>query len=247
MEKGETSNSKQRRKREESWNPRSSWENYENETMNQRGYAKASGKWTKVAEEFKPYYDENKSKRLLNLDCVRNPEDILQRWSNDMIMLIATDEQFSKINLKDVKNLIAYRTTGNVLKFLTSINDETWNQYIGMVENNNQQFAKLIMELIYKEFIGYNTLEHKTEVNKILREKAEIHLINMQMVTEIEVPHHFEKDVALQMATKASATSDMEVTSSVGTNGLVAVEGAYPWEEAEEVHRITHEDKHNFR
>ncbi|XP_058761154.1 uncharacterized protein LOC131634502 [Vicia villosa] len=187
MEKGETSNSKQKRKREESWNPHSSWENYENETMNQRGYAKASGKWTKVAEEFKPYYEETKSKKLLNLDCVRNPEDILQRWSNDMIMLIATDEKFSKINLMDIKNLIAYRTTGNVLKFLTSINDETWNQYIGMVENNNQQFAKLIMELIYKEFIGYNTLEHKTEVNKLLREKAEIHLINMQICNMCEI------------------------------------------------------------
>ncbi|XP_058761155.1 uncharacterized protein LOC131634503 [Vicia villosa] len=187
MEKGETSNSKQQRKREESWNPHSSWENYENETMNQRCYAKASGKWTKVAEEFKPYYEETKSKKLLNLDCVRNPEDILQRWSNDMIMLIATDEKFSKINLMDIKNLIAYRTTGNVLKFLTSINDETWNQYIGMVENNNQKFAKLIMELIYKEFIGYNTLEHKTEVNKLLREKAEIHLINMQICNMCEI------------------------------------------------------------
>jgi len=106
MEKGETSNSKQKRKREESWNPHSSWENYEYETMNKKGYAKASGKWTKVAEEFKPYYEETKSKKLLNLDCVRNPEDILQRWSNDMIMLIATDEKFSKINLMDVKNLI---------------------------------------------------------------------------------------------------------------------------------------------
>jgi len=63
----------------------------------------------------------------------------------------------------DVKNLIAYRTTRNVLKFLTSIEDETWQQYTRMVENN-QQFAKLIMELTYKEFIGFNIIEHKVEV-----------------------------------------------------------------------------------
>jgi hypothetical protein len=46
---------------------------------------------------------ESKSRKLLNLDCVRNPEEILEKWSNDMIMLIATDERFSKINLMDVR------------------------------------------------------------------------------------------------------------------------------------------------
>jgi len=37
MERGETSNLKSKRKREDDWNPHSSWENYENETMNRRG------------------------------------------------------------------------------------------------------------------------------------------------------------------------------------------------------------------
>lgn len=36
----------------------------------------------------------------------------------------------------DVKNLIAYRTTQNMLKILTNINDETCHKYIGIVENN---------------------------------------------------------------------------------------------------------------
>jgi len=132
MERGETSNSKSKRKREDNWNPHSSWENYESETMNRRGYTRANGKWTKVSYEFKPHYEEGKSKKLLNLDCVRNPEEVLERWYNNMIMLLATDERFSKVNLMDVKNLIAYRTTGNVLKFLTSIEDETWQQYARM-------------------------------------------------------------------------------------------------------------------
>lgn len=65
-----------------------------------------------------------------------------------MIILIATDGKISKINLMDVKNLIAYRTQ-NMLKILTNINDETCHKYIGIVENN-QQFTKLIMKLIYK-------------------------------------------------------------------------------------------------
>ncbi|AES76962.1 hypothetical protein MTR_6g089920 [Medicago truncatula] len=52
MERGETSNSKSKRKREDNWNPHSSWENYENETMNRRGYTRANGKWTKVSDEF---------------------------------------------------------------------------------------------------------------------------------------------------------------------------------------------------
>jgi hypothetical protein len=120
----------QKRKREDDWNPHSSWEKYEDETMNRRGYTRANGKWTKVSDEFKPHYEERKSKKLLNLDCVRNPEEILKRWSNNMIMLLATDESFSKINLMDVKNLIACRTTGNVLKFLTIIEDETRQQYV---------------------------------------------------------------------------------------------------------------------
>ena len=46
-----------------------------------------------------------------------------------------------------------------MLNFLTSIEDETWQQYARMT-GNNQQFAKLIIELIYKEFIGFNILEH---------------------------------------------------------------------------------------
>jgi uncharacterized membrane protein len=66
----------------------SSWEKYEDETMNRKGYTRASGKWTKVSEEFKPHYEESKSRKLLNLDCVRNPEEILERWSKDMIMLL---------------------------------------------------------------------------------------------------------------------------------------------------------------
>jgi len=44
MERGETSNSKSKRKREDNWNQHSSWENYENETMNHRGYTRANGK-----------------------------------------------------------------------------------------------------------------------------------------------------------------------------------------------------------
>ncbi|AES75778.1 capsid protein [Medicago truncatula] len=175
MERGETSNSKSKREREDNW------ENYENETVNRRGYTRANGKWTKISDEFKPHYEEGKSKKLLNLDCVRNPEEILERWSNNMIMLLATDERFSKVNLMDVKNLIAYRTTGNVLKNLTSIEDETWQQYARMTENN-QQFAKLIIELIYKDFIGFNILEHKAKVNKQLTERAKAHLHNMQCV-----------------------------------------------------------------
>jgi len=31
-----------------------------------------------VSDEFKPHYEEEKSKKLLNLDCVRNPEEILE-------------------------------------------------------------------------------------------------------------------------------------------------------------------------
>jgi len=55
----------------------------------------------------------------------------------------------------------------NELKILTSIEDETWQQYAKMVENN-QQFAKLIMKLIYKECIGFIILEHRVEVNKTI-------------------------------------------------------------------------------
>jgi len=87
METGETSNSKSKRKREDNWNPHSSWEKYEDETMNHRGYTRTSEKWTEVSDEFKPRYKKSKSRKLLNLDCVRNPEEILERWFNDMIIL----------------------------------------------------------------------------------------------------------------------------------------------------------------
>jgi hypothetical protein len=39
-----------------------------------------------------------------------------------------------------------------------------------MIENN-QQFAKLMMELIYQEFVGFNILEHRVTVNKRLQTK----------------------------------------------------------------------------
>lgn len=42
-----------------------------------------------------------------------------------MIMLIAIDDKKFNINLMDVKNLIAYRTMENMLKFLISIDDDT--------------------------------------------------------------------------------------------------------------------------
>jgi len=34
-----------------------------------------------------------------------------------MIMLLASDERFSKVNLMGVKNLIAYKTIGECAKF----------------------------------------------------------------------------------------------------------------------------------
>ena len=46
---------------------------YEYEAMHRRGYTRVRGKWTKVSTEFKPHYEERKSKQLLYLDCVGNP------------------------------------------------------------------------------------------------------------------------------------------------------------------------------
>jgi len=56
-----------------------------------------------------------------------------------------------------------------VLKFLTSIEEESWQQYARMIENN-QQLDKLTMKLIYKKVVGFNILEHMVEVNAISRE-----------------------------------------------------------------------------
>ena len=41
--------------------------------MNPRGYAKASEKWTKVSNEFKPHYDERKSKRIIKHGLCKKP------------------------------------------------------------------------------------------------------------------------------------------------------------------------------
>ena len=56
-----------------------------------------------------------------------------------------------------------------MLKFLTSIEEESWQQYARMIENN-QQLDKLTMKLIYKKVVGFNILEHMVEVNAISRE-----------------------------------------------------------------------------
>lgn len=59
-----------------------------------------------------------------------------------------------------------------------------------MVENN-QQFAKLRMKLIYKEFVGFNILEHIVEVNKRLQ-RAQVHLNKSNTISrESFVPDRF--------------------------------------------------------
>jgi len=67
-------------------------------------------------------------------------------------------------------NLIAHWTTRNVLKILTSIEDETWQQYAKMVENN-QQFAKLTLlektKLAREISDGKNEIPHKFLDRKI--------------------------------------------------------------------------------
>lgn len=60
-----------------------------------------------------------------------------------------------------------------------------------MVENN-QQFAKLTMKLIYKEFVGFNILEHIVEVNKRLQEREQVHLNKSNAISrESFVPDRF--------------------------------------------------------
>src|ERR1044072_460936 len=50
---GESSNINKRK-----YNEYSSWNNFENETMHEKGYARRDGKWQKVPEEFKPKHQE---------------------------------------------------------------------------------------------------------------------------------------------------------------------------------------------
>lgn len=75
------------KKREEYWNHRNFWENYKNETIKRIGCRRASEKWTKHSKEFN-LIGKIKFQKLLNLDCVRNLEDILlQRWPNNINFL----------------------------------------------------------------------------------------------------------------------------------------------------------------
>lgn len=56
--KGESSNTKPKRKWDEYSSSQNSWDTYENETMSRKGYVRANEKRTKVKEEFKPHYKE---------------------------------------------------------------------------------------------------------------------------------------------------------------------------------------------
>src|ERR1044072_617190 len=48
------------------YNEYSSWNNFESETMHERGYAKREGKWQKVPEEFRPKHQELGRSNILN-------------------------------------------------------------------------------------------------------------------------------------------------------------------------------------
>src|ERR1044072_8171005 len=113
------------------YNEYSSWNNFENETMDERGYAKREEKWQKVPEEFRPKHQEIGRSSILNLDCVSNKEDVLKQWSNEMLLLIVPDEKFSTLNAIDIKNFLMYKTIGNVQKYLTSIDDPSWTSILG--------------------------------------------------------------------------------------------------------------------
>ena len=178
---GESSNINKRK-----YNEYSSWNNFENETMHEKGYARRDGKWQKVPEEFKPRHQEMGRSNILNLDCVSNKEDVLKQWSNEMLLLIVTDEKFSTLNAMDIKNFLMYKTIGNVQKYLTSIDDLSWASILGSASYSTEAI-EIIMGLIHQEFIGYNIFENKEKSNIFLHEKAVAHLNQMQICNMCEI------------------------------------------------------------
>lgn len=155
--------------------------------LNARGYyRKDNNKIRKYPIEYKPKYVTLGGDGILNLDCVKNPEELINEWQSKIELLLQIEKPFGENpNNKDyIWNFVTYKTSGIVHNFLTE-------NEIGLKSTPHYQATtrdvdtfEIIAEEIYKEFIGRDILLFRHE-NKLAKRKSALNHLNNMRICDI--------------------------------------------------------------
>ena len=135
------------------------------------------GKWERIPPQYIPKIPIVKmNDEILNIDCETEIDDKIQDWSNRLSTQIQLTEELRGLQPRDLLNFIIHKTSGNVYRFLESINELELSR---IATTDAIITFKNIVACIVQEFTG--RILGKEESNEAFREHAYWRIINLKI------------------------------------------------------------------
>ena len=81
-------------------------------------------KWEQIDPQYIPKIPITRMENdILNIDCVIDIDEHIQNWSNKLSAQIQLTGELRSLQPRDLLNFIIHKTSGNVYRFIESINE----------------------------------------------------------------------------------------------------------------------------
>ena len=135
------------------------------------------GKWERIPPQYIPKIPITRmNDEILNIDCETEIDDKIQNWSNRLSVQIQLTEELRELQPRDLLNFIIHKTSGNVYRFLESIDELELSR---IATTDAMITFKNIVACIVQEFTG--RIPGKEASTEAFREHAYWRLINLKI------------------------------------------------------------------
>ncbi|GJZ67454.1 hypothetical protein Tco_0630694 [Tanacetum coccineum] len=109
-------------------------------------------KWEQIPPQYIPKIPITRMDNdILNLDCETNIDEIIQGWNNRLSAQIQLTEELRVLHPRDLLNFIIHRTSGNVYRFIESLNELELSR---IATTDAMTTFKNVVARIVQEFTG---------------------------------------------------------------------------------------------
>ncbi|GKD53666.1 coat protein [Tanacetum coccineum] len=134
-------------------------------------------KWEQIPPQYIPKIPITRMDYdILNLDCETDIDEIIQDWNNRLSAQIQLTEELRVLNPRDLLNFIIHRTSGNVYRFIESLDELELSR---IATTDAMTTFKNVVARIVQEFTG--RIPGVEASNKAFREHAYWRLINLKI------------------------------------------------------------------
>ncbi|PWA63623.1 coat protein [Artemisia annua] len=156
------------------YKPPTSTERY----LYQQGMVKnKKNKWERIPPQYIPKIPILRmDSDILNIDCETDIDEKIQNWSNRLSAQIQLNEELRALQLRDLLNFITHKTSGNVYRYIESINELELSR---IATTDAMTTFKNVVASIVQEFTG--RIPGAESSNEAFREQAYWRIINLKI------------------------------------------------------------------